>query len=55
MSTILAIGFGLGSIFGKLGASQKHGASTPAVPTGDGTMDFSNADDSALVALLEDI
>lgn len=25
------------------------------VSTGDGTMDFSNADDSALIALLEDI
>jgi hypothetical protein len=42
--------------FGLLGLQRRQAvASNPGTPTGDGTMDFSNADDSGLIILLEDI
>jgi len=45
----------LGRAFGRLGASVKAATGGGGTPTGDGTMDFSNADDSGLIILLEDI
>lgn len=35
--------------------TTKTPVAAPSVPTGNGTLDFSNADDSGLLALLEDI
>ena len=56
MSVVLSIMMGgLGLRFGRLGWSRGVVASNPGTPTGDGTMDFSNADDSGLIILLEDI
>jgi hypothetical protein len=57
MSIILAMAFGLGSAFGRMGVLSKHVVVSAGTPTGDGTMDFSNAtgDDTGLLAILEDI
>jgi len=57
MSIILAMAFGLGISFGRMGLVPKHIVVNPGTPTGDGTMDFSNAtgDDTGLLAILEDI
>ena len=52
-----AMAFGLGISFGRMGVIPKHVVVSAGTPTGDGTMDFSNAtgDDTGLLAILEDI
>jgi hypothetical protein len=57
MSIILAMAFGLGIAFGRMGVVSKHIVVSAGTPTGDGTMDFSIAtgDNTGLLALLEDI
>jgi hypothetical protein len=54
MTTIMAMAFGLMG-FGLLGLQRRQAAASGGVTTADGTMDFSNADDSGMIILLEDI
>jgi len=57
MAMFWAMAFGLGISFGRMGVIPKHVVVSAGTPTGDGTMDFSNAtgDDTGLLAILEDI